>query len=96
MVEEGEVISKTYGKSVVYSIKQDVVKSDETGQTLDSLEAEINKVSDELNAVKGENKKLEGGNYSYRCKLIFILNDRTIKAQERCNYKRSYRTHSKI
>ncbi|CEI95942.1 hypothetical protein RMCBS344292_10116 [Rhizopus microsporus] len=40
LVEEGEVISKTYGKSVVYSIKQDVVKSDETGQTLDSLENE--------------------------------------------------------
>ncbi|KAL4211963.1 PSMC3 interacting protein [Rhizopus azygosporus] len=60
LVEEGKVMSKTYGKSVVYSIKQDVVESDETGQTLDSLEVEINKVSDELNAVKNENKKLEG------------------------------------
>ncbi|CEG84637.1 hypothetical protein RMATCC62417_18411 [Rhizopus microsporus] len=89
LAEEGEVISKTYGKSVVYSIKQDVVKSDETGQTLDSLEVEINKVSDELNAIKKLSKLKSDVTTKEATELIQKYKQENERLEQRLNHLKS-------
>ncbi|CAO3675095.1 unnamed protein product [Rhizopus stolonifer] len=59
LVDDGDLISKTYGKSTIYSLKQDTVEENVGSNTLGS---EVNKLTEELNLLQNENKKLEEGN----------------------------------
>ncbi|CAO3690825.1 unnamed protein product [Rhizopus stolonifer] len=56
LVDDGDLISKTYGKSTIYSLKQDTVEENVGSNTLGS---EVNKLTEELNLLQNENKKLE-------------------------------------
>ncbi|KAG1448872.1 hypothetical protein G6F56_008821 [Rhizopus delemar] len=59
LVEDGELMSKVYGKTSIYSTKQEIVKNEEREQILDALSNEITQLSEELGVMKGENKRLE-------------------------------------
>ncbi|CAO3702174.1 unnamed protein product [Rhizopus stolonifer] len=61
LVEDGELMSKVYGKMTIYSTKQELVENEEREQILDTLSNEITQLSEELGEMKGENKKLEEG-----------------------------------
>ncbi|KAG0736239.1 hypothetical protein G6F15_011008 [Rhizopus arrhizus] len=59
LVEEGELLSKLYGKTSIYSIKQNIVENNKSEHILDAIDIEINKTTDKMNIIKAENKKLE-------------------------------------
>ncbi|KAI8989495.1 Tat binding protein 1-interacting protein-domain-containing protein [Pilobolus umbonatus] len=58
LVENSVVISKTYGKSVIYSVKQDL-QNKEMESDMKSLEKKIDMLSKEYEDIVSQNKKLE-------------------------------------
>lgn len=75
LVEEGELLSKLYGKTSIYSIKQNIVENNKSEHILDAIDIEINKTTDKMNIIKAENKKLEEGSLfiSYNGMQPFII-----------------------
>ncbi|KAG1636572.1 hypothetical protein G6F45_001183 [Rhizopus arrhizus] len=59
LAEEGELLSKLYGKASIYSIKQNIVENNKSEHILDAIDIEINKTTDKMNIIKAENKKFE-------------------------------------
>lgn len=61
LVKDEQLISKVYGKSTIYSIKQHRTEEDEGDNN--EIRSDVNKLTEKLNEIKNENKKFEEGKF---------------------------------